>query len=83
MKTQFIDALENFKNNLDSFEDDIFDDMNDIEQELNKQALNYKGEEDIIGLDDLMGPSYGSDVNESAVEVENRGGLRYIGATRF
>lgn len=77
MSMQFIKGLEQLKNNLSNFNEDIFEEIDDVEQSLNEQALNYKGE-DTITLDDLMGPSYGTDVNESSVEVENRGGLRYI-----
>lgn len=58
---------------------DMFDDFElEVEKELEEQALNYTDEgEATICLDDLMGPSYGSG-NESSVEVENRGGLRYV-----
>lgn len=49
----------------------------EIERELENQAQNYSDEEDNIFMDDLMGPSYGSQ-GEGSVEVANRGGLRYV-----
>lgn len=49
----------------------------EIEAELCEQAFNYK-EDDIIQFDDIMGPSFGSDLNTNSIEVCNRGGLRHV-----
>lgn len=58
--------------------DGIFDEFEaEVEKELELQALNYVDESDVIELDDIMGPSYGSQ-SETSIEVSNRGGLRYV-----
>lgn len=67
-------GLESIKENLNS----TFDEFEiEIEKELELQALNYVDEGDVIELDDIMGPSYGSQ-SESSIEVSNRGGLRFV-----
>lgn len=77
------ELLENYRNtnfgssNFDSVEDDVFDDLEDIERELSEQASNYE-DDDFITLSDYTGPEYGSGMVDTSIEVENRGGLRYI-----
>lgn len=71
------EALESYKTKFGDIEENIFDDIEDIERELNEQASNYE-EDEFITLSDYTGPEYGSGSIDTSVEVENRGGLRYI-----
>lgn len=69
--------LESYKAKFGEIEENIFDDIDDIERELNEQASNYE-EDEFITLSDYTGPEYGSGSIDTSIEVENRGGLRYI-----
>lgn len=73
--------MNNVLNGLDSIKNGfngVFDEFEaEVEKELELQALNYVDDESVIELDDIMGPSYGSQ-SESSIEVSNRGGLRYV-----